>query len=119
VKHVVVDLISSSPALSSVEAVYRMLDELPVLMGMQKITVPQVVKYDPPPEKNGHEAGVSGNVIIAESGIDIHTWPEYERAYIGVFSCRDFSTMKVVEYITELFKPEAMQTQYIKRMGLK
>lgn len=31
--------------------------------------------------------GVSGTVVIAESHINIHTWPEYAYAAIDIFTC--------------------------------
>ena len=31
--------------------------------------------------------GVSGAVILAESHISIHTWPEYEYAAVDIFTC--------------------------------
>lgn len=33
--------------------------------------------------------GVSGAVIIAESHLAIHTWPEYRYAAVDVFTCGD------------------------------
>ena len=33
--------------------------------------------------------GVSGVVIIAESHVSIHTWPEYNFAAVDVFTCGD------------------------------
>ena len=33
--------------------------------------------------------GVSGVIIIAESHISIHTWPEYKFAAVDVFTCGD------------------------------
>lgn len=33
--------------------------------------------------------GVSGAVIIAESHLTIHTWPEYRYAAVDVFTCGD------------------------------
>ena len=35
--------------------------------------------------------GVSGVVIIAESHISIHTWPEYGYAAIDIFTCGDLT----------------------------
>ena len=32
-------------------------------------------------------AGVSGVVVIAESHVTIHTWPEHRYAAVDVFSC--------------------------------
>jgi S-adenosylmethionine decarboxylase len=33
--------------------------------------------------------GVSGMVIIAESHLSIHTWPEYDYAAVDIFTCGD------------------------------
>ena len=33
--------------------------------------------------------GISGMVVIAESHISIHTWPEYHYAAIDIFTCGD------------------------------
>ncbi len=33
--------------------------------------------------------GVSGVVVIAESHLAIHTWPEYEYAAVDLFTCGD------------------------------
>ena len=33
--------------------------------------------------------GISGVVVIAESHLSIHTWPEYRYAAVDVFSCGD------------------------------
>ncbi len=33
--------------------------------------------------------GVSGVVVIAESHLSIHTWPEYRYAAVDIFSCGD------------------------------
>jgi S-adenosylmethionine decarboxylase len=33
--------------------------------------------------------GISGMVIIAESHLSIHTWPEYSYAAVDIFTCGD------------------------------
>jgi len=33
--------------------------------------------------------GVSGVVVIAESHVSIHTWPEYDYAAVDIFTCGD------------------------------
>ena len=39
--------------------------------------------------------GVSGVVVIAESHLSIHTWPEYRYAAVDIFSCGE--TLKPLE----------------------
>ena len=36
-----------------------------------------------------HPQGVSGVVVIAESHLSIHTWPEYDYAAADIFTCGD------------------------------
>lgn len=33
--------------------------------------------------------GVSGTIVIAESHINIHTWPEHQYAAVDIFTCSD------------------------------
>ncbi|MEN2985110.1 MAG: adenosylmethionine decarboxylase [Thermodesulfovibrionaceae bacterium] len=49
--------------------------------------------------------GVSGVVVIAESHLAIHTWPEYGFAAVDVFTCGDTIKPEVAaKYIIEAFK---------------
>lgn len=46
--------------------------------------------------------GVSGVVVIAESHLTIHTWPEYGYAAVDVFTCGEsVDPWKAVEYLRE------------------
>jgi S-adenosylmethionine decarboxylase len=56
--------------------------------------------------------GVSGVVIIAESHISIHTWPEYNYAAVDVFTCGDVIQPKdAVKPLAEKLKSKS--TTYI------
>jgi len=49
--------------------------------------------------------GISGMVIISESHLSIHTWPEYGYAAVDVFTCGDVIDPWVAhELMTERFK---------------
>ena len=51
-------------------------------------------------EFNPH--GISGVVVIAESHLAIHTWPEYCYAAVDVFSCGDVLQPQVAaDYLVE------------------
>ena len=51
--------------------------------------------------------GVSGAVVISESHLTIHTWPEYGYAAIDVFTCGDvINPWEAHRYIKERLKPE-------------
>lgn len=45
--------------------------------------------------------GISGVIVIAESHITIHTWPEYGYAAVDVFTCGDHDYKNAIDYITE------------------
>lgn len=49
--------------------------------------------------------GVSGVVVIAESHLTIHTWPEYGFAAVDVFTCGDTIKPEIAaQYIVEAFE---------------
>jgi S-adenosylmethionine decarboxylase proenzyme len=48
--------------------------------------------------------GVSGVVVIAESHLSIHTWPEYNYAAVDIFTCgTTVDPEKAVEILLEKF----------------
>ncbi|MCE5195138.1 MAG: adenosylmethionine decarboxylase [Nitrospiraceae bacterium] len=51
--------------------------------------------------------GISGMVIIAESHLSIHTWPEYGYAAVDIFTCGD------------IIKPEAAANFLIEKFKCK
>src|SRR5687767_14077468 len=86
--------------LSSEELVSSLLDRYPGEINMTKISHPHVQRYigDKP-----EDWGVSGFVIIAESHIAIHTFPDRGYVWVDVFSCKEFSTDGATEPIVEAF----------------
>lgn len=60
--------------------------------------------------------GVSGVVIIAESHITIHTWPEYGYAAVDAFTCGDkVSTLKIKEVMEKRLKASSSTHELFKR----
>ena len=50
--------------------------------------------------------GVSGAIIIAESHLSIHTWPEEGYAAIDIFTCGDKTKpYHAIEYLKDALKP--------------
>ena len=99
--------------LSSVEAITNFLDELPKEIGMTKIMPPYVFKYDGGDKPE--DWGVSGFVIIAESHISIHTFPEKEYFSLDIFSCKDFDMDKAVKIIKEYFNTDNLEIRTTNR----
>jgi len=61
---------------------------------------PYVFKYS---GLKPEEWGLSGFVLIAESHISIHTFPEKSMTSIDVFSCKAFDTEYAAEYLKSSF----------------
>jgi S-adenosylmethionine decarboxylase len=59
--------------------------------------------------------GVSGVLLLAESHISIHTWPEREFAAIDIFMCGRCDPYRSVVVLKEAFKPDAIQVNEQKR----
>ena len=50
--------------------------------------------------------GFTGIVLLSESHISIHTWPELSFVAIDAFMCGNVSPMKVINYLKTFFKPK-------------
>jgi S-adenosylmethionine decarboxylase proenzyme len=60
--------------------------------------------------------GVSGVVVIAESHLAIHTWPEYSYAAIDLFTCGEkVDPWKAFDFLKKGFRPESTSTKEIMR----
>ena len=104
--HLVVDGYGGDPEkLTDIDLVYRFLDEYPDNLGMTKMIEPQVYTYQ---GKIDEDWGVSGFVLIAESHISIHTFPDRGYVNVDVFSCREFDATASLGDIKATFGlPEA------------
>jgi S-adenosylmethionine decarboxylase len=54
----------------------------------------------------GENLGVTGVVLLAESHISIHTWPENDFAAIDLFMCGNCDPEKAIEPLKAAFAPE-------------
>ena len=86
--------------LADTDQVYGFLDEYPRAIGMNKIVPPQVYTYH---GKTAEDWGVSGFVLIAESHISIHTFPERQYVNIDIFSCTDFDATSSLDDVKRTF----------------
>ena len=108
--HLMVDGYNASyEKLSSVSAVTDFLETVVKEIGMTKIMPPYVFKYDGGDKPE--DWGVSGFVIIAESHISIHTFPEKGYFSIDIFSCKEFDMDKALSIIKEFFETEDLEVR--------
>ena len=92
--------------------VYDILNNLPAKLGMNKMTLPQVVKWLDP---GANIPGISGFVMIAESHISIHTFPEKEYVFIDLFSCKGFDVESAVKLLVNTFESKKYTEKVIDR----
>ncbi len=98
-QHLVVDaFVDDAAQISAIEPIFDLLNTLPNEIGMTKITQPYVFRYHGVvPE----DWGITGMVIIAESHISIHTFPEHKRFHMDVFSCKPFDSDAALRLVEE------------------
>ena len=87
--------------LTNLDLIYEFLETCPDLIQMTKIMPPYVFKYN---GKVPEDWGISGFVLIAESHISLHTFPEREYLSLDIFSCKEFDYDQAVKYVTKFFK---------------
>src|SRR5437879_2873619 len=90
-RHLLLEMFDCDPdAINSLEAVKR-----------AQATIVDVVFHEFNP------FGISGVVVIAESHLAIHTWPEYRYAAVDIFSCGETLQPEVAaNYLVEQFAAE-------------
>lgn len=59
--------------------------------------------------------GISGVVILAESHMSIHTWPEIGYAAVDIFVCGDCDPYKAIPVLKAAFRPGQIQVTEQKR----
>jgi len=111
--HLIVDGFGGDPArLQNAELIHHFLDTYPAAIGMTKIAPAKVFTYiGVKPE----DWGVSGFVIIAESHISVHTFPERRYVNVDIFSCKEFDVETVVADVQELFQFDRLEQRVLHR----
>lgn len=66
--------------------------------------------------KQFEPVGVTGFILLEESHVSIHTWPEHQFAAIDVFSCRSCLDIdKIKKLLENEFDTASVEIQSIKR----
>jgi S-adenosylmethionine decarboxylase len=113
--HLMIDGYGGSPAkLNDKERIVKCLNELPDKLKMTKIIKP-VIKYFKGNDKKD-PGGYSGFVMIAESHISIHTFPQKKFVSIDAYTCSDQIDKEfVTSYFTKKFGLKELEINYIER----
>ena len=94
------------------EAVRGFLRDYPSSLGMTRLCDPHVLTYNAP---NDEDSGVTGFVIIAESHISIHTFPNRQYINVDVFSCKSFDNLRALEDVKDYFALDKVRTWVMDR----
>ncbi|KYF72395.1 S-adenosylmethionine decarboxylase [Sorangium cellulosum] len=84
---------------TSLDTLFDIFDSLPAKIGMTPIMRPFVVKTA---TRDGTPV-ISAMVMIAESHITLHIFPDSEEAFFDLFSCKFFDVEPVVRVLAEQF----------------
>jgi S-adenosylmethionine decarboxylase len=114
--HLIIDGFGANrKMLESEDMIYDLLDRYPSQIGMTKVAPPQVFKYI---GSKPDDWGISGFVLIAESHISIHTFPERRYVNIDIFSCKDFDSEYAIQELKAIFEFDEIQ-KYLLNRGLE
>src|SRR5436305_9336573 len=107
-RHLLVELFDCDPdVINNLEAVKGALIEA---AKRAQATIVDVVFHEFNP------FGISGVVVIAESHLTIHTWPEYRYAAVDIFSCGDvLQPSAAANYLAEQFGAERASAVALQR----
>lgn len=109
--HVLLDLYGVAPApLADAALIEATLTEAARLAGARVLGT-QLHPFGP-------GQGVTGVLLLAESHISIHTWPEHGYAAVDVFMCGDAEAMTAATLIGERLRAERIEVRECTR-GLR
>lgn len=68
--------------------------------------------------------GVTFTILLAESHVSIHTWPEIKAVAFDIYTCNFFNdntskTLQVYNDVINLFQPQSITSQTLERESLK
>jgi S-adenosylmethionine decarboxylase len=98
--------------LADEDLVRAFLDTCPTEIGMTKIAPPHVCRYV---GSKPRDWGISGFVLIAESHISVHTFPEHGYLWVDIFSCKSFDAAQAIEDVRERFLLSEWQVHMLPR----
>ena len=99
--HLIIDGYGGDPRkLADLELARALLDRVPLEIGMAKIATPYVCRYE---GSKPSDWGISGFVLIAESHLSVHTFPERGLLWADIFSCKSFDADRLVDAVREAF----------------
>ncbi len=111
--HLMLELYGCSREILTNEPLLRhMLDEYPAHIDMEKVSPVHLYDIE---TSNPLDAGMSGFVVIAQSHISMHAWPEYGEVDIDICSCKEFSQEDAIAFAKTIFQTEDIEAHFVVR----
>jgi S-adenosylmethionine decarboxylase len=98
--------------LSNESLVKSVLEEYPAHVEMEKVSPVHLYQIE---TSNPLDAGLSGFVVIAQSHISLHAWPEYGEVDIDICSCKEFSQVDAIAFAKQMFQTDDIEAHFVIR----
>ena len=112
-RHLIIDAYGvKSDLLKNRKSLSNLLEDLPKKLKMRilkKPTIGKIISDEYP------TWGLSGFVILYESHISFHTWPEENYVALDVYSCKDFDEGAAVDYLKKFLNSNRLKVKSIIR----
>ena len=111
--HLMLELYGCDRNILSNESLIRsVLDEYPARVEMEKVSPVHLYQIE---TSNPLDAGLSGFVVIAQSHISLHAWPEYGEVDIDICSCKEFSQEDAIAFAKHMFQTDDIEAHFVVR----
>jgi len=112
-KHLIIDAYGiEEKKLKDLRAIKKLLGGLPKKFKMRPLSGVLVKKVASPFYPDW---GVSGFIMLYESHISLHSWPEEGYLAMDIYSCKDFDDRAIVDYLKKFWRPKKMKIKKVKR----
>jgi S-adenosylmethionine decarboxylase len=98
--------------LEDLGGLYRLLEAMPDRIRMTRIMPPYVFRHA---NSRGRLTGFSGFVLIAQSHISVHTFPNRRVVNADIFSCENFDVEDALSVLREAFHPQKVEWHLLDR----
>lgn len=99
--HLIFDGFCRETRISEIDFIKDFLIDFVKEIRMHAISSPLVLYHK---AEGVSESGVTGVIILSESNITIHTYPEKKWFALDIFSCNEFNVEKVKDFIKKKLK---------------
>jgi S-adenosylmethionine decarboxylase len=111
--HLMLELYGCDRQILSDESLVRsVLEEYPTRVEMEKVSPVHLYQIE---TSNPLDAGLSGFVVIAQSHISLHAWPEYGEVDIDICSCKEFSQGDAIAFAKQMFQTDDVEAHFVVR----